>query len=196
MEELLLQRGITVSFETIRQWCATFGPCTPPACGDRQPRPGDKWHLDEVFIKINGVQRHLWRAVDADGTVLDILVQNRRDKAAARRFFRKLMKTTASVPRVVVTDKLRLRRRPPRGDALGRAPPVPVFEQPGGELSPADQAAGAGDEGLPIGGISATFPGLVQSDLSALPTIPPLDARPCLPRHHEGPLHHLEPDHR
>jgi putative transposase len=104
VEELLLQCGITVSYETIRLWCATFGPLYAAGVRRRQLRPGDKWHLDEVFIKINGVQRYLWRAVDADGTVL---VQNRRDKAAARRFFRKLMKTTASVPRVVVTDKLR-----------------------------------------------------------------------------------------
>ena len=73
----------------------------------RQPRPGDKWHLDEVFIKINGEQKYLWRAVDQDGNVLDILVQNRRDKAAARRFFRRLMKKTRTVPRVIVTDKLR-----------------------------------------------------------------------------------------
>ncbi|MDI5906499.1 IS6 family transposase, partial [Streptomyces sp. 12257] len=67
----------------------------------------DKWHLDEVFIKINGEQRYLWRAVDQDGNVLDILVQNRRDKAAARRFLRRLLKRTGGVPRVIVTDKLR-----------------------------------------------------------------------------------------
>jgi putative transposase len=73
----------------------------------RQPRPGDKWHLDEVFIKINGRLQYLWRAVDQDGNVLDILVQSRRDKAAARRFFRRLMKKSRMVPRVVVTDKLR-----------------------------------------------------------------------------------------
>ncbi|MFJ9718512.1 IS6 family transposase [Streptomyces sp. NPDC101213] len=73
----------------------------------RQPRPGDKRHLDEVFVRGNGEQRYLWRAVDRDGNVLDILVQNRRDTAAARRFFRKLLKKTCSVPRMVVTDKLR-----------------------------------------------------------------------------------------
>jgi putative transposase len=73
----------------------------------RRPRPGDKWHLDEVFIKINGEQKYLRRAVDQDGMVLDILVENRRDKAAARRFFRRPLKTAGAVPRVVVTDKLR-----------------------------------------------------------------------------------------
>lgn len=73
----------------------------------RRPLPGDTWHLDEGFIKINGVQKYLWRAVDQDGNVLDILVTSRRDTAAARRFFRKLLKTTETVPRVIVTDKLR-----------------------------------------------------------------------------------------
>jgi putative transposase len=104
-EELLLQRGVIVSYETIRRWCAKFGQAY--ANGLRRRRPGDKWHLDEVFLKINGEHKYLWRAVDQDGNVLDILVQNRRDKAAARRFFRRLMKKTGTVPRVVVTDKLR-----------------------------------------------------------------------------------------
>ncbi|MCX5190638.1 IS6 family transposase [Streptomyces sp. NBC_00268] len=105
VEELLLQRGVIVSYETIRRWCAKFGQAY--ANGLRRRRPGDKWHLDEVFLKINGEHKYLWRAVDQDGNVLDILVQNRRDKAAARRFFRRLMKKTGTVPRVVVTDKLR-----------------------------------------------------------------------------------------
>jgi putative transposase len=107
VEELLLERGVTVSYETIRRWCVKFGQQYANALRRRRPQPGDKWHLDEVFIKINGEQKYLWRAVDQDGTVLDILGQNRRDTAAARRFFRRLLKTTATVPRVIVTDKLR-----------------------------------------------------------------------------------------
>ncbi|WP_215453007.1 IS6 family transposase [Streptomyces sp. ATCC 21386] len=107
VEELMLERGIVVSYETVRRWCAKFGQAYAGALRRRQPRPGDKWHLDEVFIKINGEQKYLWRAVDQDGNVLDILVQKRRDKAAARRFLRRLMKKTRMVPRVVVTDKLR-----------------------------------------------------------------------------------------
>lgn len=106
VEELMFERGVSVSYETVRRWCVKFGQQYANALRRRQPRPGDKWHLDEVFIKINGEQRYLWRAVEQDGNVLDILVQNRRDKAAARRFFRRLVKTTRSVPRVVVTDKL------------------------------------------------------------------------------------------
>jgi putative transposase len=107
VEELMLERGVTVSYETIRRWCARFGQAYANALRRRQPRPGDKWHLDEVFIKINGRLQYLWRAVDQNGNVLDILVQNRRNKAAARHFFRRLMKRTGAVPRVVVTDKLR-----------------------------------------------------------------------------------------
>ncbi|MEV7864417.1 IS6 family transposase [Streptomyces hirsutus] len=106
VEELMLERGVLVSHETVRRWCAKFGQAYADALR-RRPRPGGNWHLDEVFVKINGERKYLGRAVDADGTVLDILVQNRRDKAAAKRFFRKLVKATQSVPRVIVTDRLR-----------------------------------------------------------------------------------------
>ncbi|MGW3658806.1 IS6 family transposase [Streptomyces sp. NPDC005151] len=107
VEEPMLERGVLVSHETVRRWCAKFGQAYANGLRRRRPRPGNKWHLDEVFVKINGELKYLWRAVDADGNVLDILVQGRRDKAAARRFFRTLLKKTCSVPRVVVTDKLR-----------------------------------------------------------------------------------------
>ncbi|MYS92328.1 IS6 family transposase [Streptomyces sp. SID5464] len=107
VEELMLERGIVVSYETVRRWCAKFGQRYASALRRRRPRPGNKWHLDEVFIKINGEQKYLWRGVDQDGKVLDILVQDRRDKAAARRFFRRLLKRTGAGPRVIVTDKLR-----------------------------------------------------------------------------------------
>ncbi len=107
VEELMLERGIGVSYETIRCWCAKFGQVYAGALRRRQPRPSDKWHLDEVFIKINGQVRYPWRAVDQDGMLLDILVQNRRDTAAAKRFFRRLLKNTGAVPRVIVTDQLR-----------------------------------------------------------------------------------------
>jgi len=107
VEELMLERGVIVSYETVRRWCVKFGQAYANALRRRRPRPGDKWHLDEVFVKINGVQKYLWRAVDQDGNVLDILIQGRRDKAAARRFFRKLLTKTGQVPRVIVTDKLK-----------------------------------------------------------------------------------------
>ena len=105
VEEMMLQRGVVVSYETIRRWCDKFGQDSN-RLRRRRPQPGDKWHLDEVFIRINGVRHYLWRAVDQDGTVLDVLVQSRRNAQAAKRFFRKLIKTQARVPRVLVTDKL------------------------------------------------------------------------------------------
>ncbi|MFD8080025.1 IS6 family transposase [Streptomyces sp. NPDC059718] len=107
VEELMLERGVIVSYETVRRWCRKFGQSYADALRRRRPRPGDKWHLDEAFVKINGERKYLWRAVDQDGNVLDILVQSCRDKAAARSFFRKLVEKTQSVPRVIVTDKLR-----------------------------------------------------------------------------------------
>ena len=79
--------------------------CQPPR--RRSPRAGDRWHLDEVFLRINGRVHYLWRAVDQDGDVLDILVQSRRDKKAAKKFFRKLLKRLQDVPRVIITDQLR-----------------------------------------------------------------------------------------
>jgi putative transposase len=95
-----------VSHETVRQWCAKFGQAYANALRRRRPRPGDKWHLDEVYIKIAGKTHYLWRAVDQHGIVLDILVTSRRDTRAATRFFRKLLKGLEYVPRVLVTDKL------------------------------------------------------------------------------------------
>ncbi len=106
VEEIMAVRGVVVSYEAIREWCRKFGQTYANGLRRRRPRPGDKWHLDEVFIKINGKDHYLWRAVDQDGNVLDILVQSRRNKKAAKRFFRKLLKGLRYVPRVIVTDKL------------------------------------------------------------------------------------------
>ena len=104
---LLAERGIVVSYETVRRWCKKFGQSFARRLRRRRPRAGDKWHLDEVFIRIQGVQHYLWRAVDQNGVVLDILVQPRRDAKAAKRFFRRLLKDLQYAPRVIVTDKLR-----------------------------------------------------------------------------------------
>jgi len=107
VEEMMLARGIVVTYEAIRQWCRKFGQDDANQIRRRRPRPGDKWHLDEVFLTINGERYYLWRAVDQDDNVLDILVQSRRNKKAAKKFFRKLLKGLQYVPRVVITDKLR-----------------------------------------------------------------------------------------
>jgi putative transposase len=106
VEEILLARGIVVTYEAIRKWCRKFGQPYANQLRRRRPRPGDKWHLDEVFLTIKGEHHYLWRAVDQNGNVLDILVQRRRDKRAAKKFFRKLLKGLTYVPRVIVTDKL------------------------------------------------------------------------------------------
>ncbi len=100
-------RGVSLSYETVREWCLKFGQTYANGLRHKHPRPGDQWHLDEVFLKINGRLYYLWRAVDQDGDVLDILVQNRRDKKAAKKFFRKLLKGLRYTPRVIITDKLK-----------------------------------------------------------------------------------------
>ena len=107
VEDLLAERGITVSYESIRQWCNHFGPEYARTLKKRSGRLGDNWYLDEVFIKIRGELHYLWRAVDQDGDTIDILVQKRRNKKAAIRFYRKLLKGQCFSPRRVTTDKLK-----------------------------------------------------------------------------------------
>ncbi len=106
VELLMTQRGVVLTYETVRQWCLKFGQQFANDLRRKRPRPGDKWHMDEVFIRINGEVHYLWRAVDQYGDVLDILVQSSRDKKAAKKFFRKLLKGLQYVPRVIITDKL------------------------------------------------------------------------------------------
>lgn len=106
VEELLAERGIRVSYEAIRLWCHKFGPGYAAALRRRRARPSDKWHIDEVALKINGRRHWLWRAVDSQGLVLDILVQNRRNQEAAEAFLRRVLGAVGATPRVVVTDKL------------------------------------------------------------------------------------------
>jgi putative transposase len=106
VEELLLERGIVVSYETIRRWAAKFGPAIARGVRRRAPRPGDIWHLDEVQVVIRGAVHWLWRAVDQHGVVLDEILQRRRDKRAAKKLLIKLLKRQGWAPRRIVTDKL------------------------------------------------------------------------------------------
>ena len=106
VEEMLAARGIAVSHESVRQWARKFGQGFANQIRRRLPCPGDKWHLDEVCLMIRGKKHWLWRAVDQDGIVLDVLVQKRRDKRAAKRLLRKLLKRQMRSPRVMITDKL------------------------------------------------------------------------------------------
>ena len=106
VEEMLAMRGIIVSHETIRQWGLKFGREFAARLRRRRPQAGDKWHLDEMAVEIAGRRYWLWRAVDQQGFVLDVLIQSRRDKRAARRLLRKLLKKQGRPPRVLITDKL------------------------------------------------------------------------------------------
>ncbi|WP_376093810.1 IS6 family transposase [Roseomonas sp. CCTCC AB2023176] len=107
IELLLAERGITVTHESIRRWVLRFGSEFAGKLRKRRPRPGDTWHLDEVFLRINGELHYLWRAVDQDGVELDILVQPRRNASAAKRFFRRLLVGLKYKPKRLVTDGLR-----------------------------------------------------------------------------------------
>ncbi len=106
VEEMLLERGIVVSYETIRRWGKKFGPAYARRLRRKLPRPTAIWHLDEVVITIAGKKHWLWRAVDADGYVLDEIVQTRRDTKAAKRLLTRLMKKQGMAPKRIITDKL------------------------------------------------------------------------------------------
>jgi putative transposase len=96
----------SLTYEAVRYWCQKFGQAYASQLRHRRPTPGDKWHIDEVFRTVTGERHYLWRAVDQDGHVLDILVQRRRDQTAAKQFSRKLLKSLTYVPRAIITDKL------------------------------------------------------------------------------------------
>ena len=107
VEDLLAERGIDVSYETVRRWAFKFGRVYAAGIRRRRPRPSGRWHLDEVFIRIGGKIHYLWRAVDDEGEVLDIIVQPRRDRKAALKLMRRLLKRQGYVPDAIVTDRLR-----------------------------------------------------------------------------------------
>ena len=107
VEELLASKGVIVSYEAVRLWCGKFGPAFVRNLRPHKKRLGRRWFLDEVFIRINGTLHYLWRAVDHNGVVVDILVQAKRDRVAAERFFRYLIHSAGTLPHTVVTDRLR-----------------------------------------------------------------------------------------
>jgi len=107
VEDLLAERGIAVTYETMRRWVNHFGPMIAADLRRRRPKPHTTWHLDEVYLKIDGRMAYLWRAVDAEGEVLDVLVQSKRNKRAALNLMRKLLKKYGFVPDKLVTDDLR-----------------------------------------------------------------------------------------
>src|SRR5260370_2491221 len=158
VEEMLAMRGVALTYETVREWCLKFGQTYANGLRRGSHGRGDGWYLDEVFLKINGQLHYLWRAVDQDGDVLDILVQSRRDKKAAKKFFRKLLKGLRYVPGVVITDKL-------RSYTAAKAEVLPSVEhrqdkgqkQPGRKFASANEVAGAGNEEVQVSAPRAAF---------------------------------------
>src|ERR1700712_2784421 len=121
VEEMLAARGIVVSHETVRQWARKFGQVFANPIRRRRPCAGDKWHLDEVCLMIRGKKHWLWRAVDQDGVVLDVLVQTRRDKRAAKRLLRKPVKRQMRTRACLTAEKL-------AGDSAAKDEVMPSVE--------------------------------------------------------------------
>ena len=138
VEEMMAMRGLFLSYETIRYWCLKFGQTYANDLRRRSPRPGDRWHLDEVFLKINGRIHYLWRAVNQDGDVLDIMVQSKRNKRAAKKFLSQVIKEIA-----VCSESDRHRQveklwcSEGRSPAECRTPATEISEQPRGEFASA-----------------------------------------------------------
>ncbi|MGC0367621.1 transposase-like protein [Rhodococcus sp. 27YEA15] len=173
VEEMILERGVVVSYETIRRWCDKFGQAYANQLRRQRARPGDKWHLDEVFIRINGSHHYLWRAVDQHDNVLDVLVRSRRNGNAAKRSFRKLLKGLQYAPQVIVTDKLTsysVAHREILASVEHRR--SKYFQQPGREFPSTDPTTRAGDETLHITRTRATLPLRFRGYFTALPAHP------------------------
>ena len=182
-EDLLAHRGITVSYEAIRHWCRTFGPDYARTLRHRRDRMGDTWHLDELFVTIRGHRHYLWRAVDQGGDVLDILVQSRRDRGAAARFFRRLLKRAGQgTPPADHGQAAQLFSGAPYRDAFRGPQHATVREQPSGGLASTDTATRGPDATVQVCRTRATFPVGSWRRTESLPCRPsPLARRPPSP---------------
>ncbi len=155
---MLAARGVEVSHETVRRWAEKFGREFANRIRRRAPRPGDRWHLDEVVISIAGKRHWLWRAVDQAGFVLDVLVQSRRDRKAAKRLLRKLLKKSATAPRVMITDKLGSYGAARREMGLGhRTSAAQGIEQSSGEFPPVHLPTRTPDEAVQVSATGAAL---------------------------------------
>ena len=177
VEDLLAERGITVSYETIRRWVAHFGPIYARRLRASRPGPTGRWHLDEVFVPIAGQQMYLWRAVDDEGEVLDVLVQSKRDKDAALRLMRKLLKHQGLVPTSIVTDRYRVYDAALRDLGLSSIPSGQATEQSGGKFARPHPTTRAKDAELSIRRIGTTFPFQPLSQLQHIQRQPSSDHR-------------------
>jgi transposase-like protein len=150
VEELLAERGLEVSYETVRRWVLKFGPVIAHNLRRLRPRPSPRWHLDEMVVKIAGERMYLWRAVDDEGEVLDLLVQRRRDKEAAKKLMRKLLKRQGFAPTRITTDKLGFYGPAFRNLGLSAHHERGLPEQPGRGLPPAGPATLVEDAAVQI----------------------------------------------
>jgi transposase-like protein len=185
VELILAERGVVVSYETVRRWCKKFAASFADRLRRGRPRPGDKWHLDEVFIRIQGVQRYLWRAVDQDDVVLDILVQARRDGTAAKRFFKA---ERSSVRAAGDRDRqiAQLRCRSASIASWRRASTKPISEQSGRELTSTDTTTRAANATVQIVPASPGLPLRPRIHLRSLPSPSTPTCNPHLSRHPVG----------
>jgi putative transposase len=159
VEDLLAERGIAVSYETVRRWVNHFGPMIAAHLRKRRPKPHATWHLDEVYLKIDGRMVYLWRAVDAEGEVLDVLVQSKRNKHAALKLMRKLLKKYAFVPERLVTDDLRSYRAAARDQGIEHLHERGRWKNNRAEkFASADPTEGAQDATLQEPGLSPEIP--------------------------------------
>ncbi len=192
VELLLAERGVVVSYETVRRWCKKFGASFADRLRRRRPRPGDRWHLDEVFIRIQGVQHYLWRAVDQNGVVLDILVLARRDANAAL-----LQTASEGVAIRPAGDRDRqaeeLWRRSASTASRRRAPTKPISEQSGREFASADATTREADATVQIVRTSARLPLRSFLHLRSLPSTSTPTCSSCIPRDPVGRFQNLAP---
>src|SRR3984885_6906616 len=175
---MMAKRGVPVTYETVREWCHKFGSAYAARLKKKRARFGAKWHLDEVFIKMNGIQHYLWRAVDQNGAVIDILVQPRRDRWAALRFFSQVTpygrKSTArhhhgQAAELCCSEEADFAER--------GTPTEPLSEQSSRELTSANPHAKKADEALSISRAGSTFSLCVRVDQRYLSLAPPSPLR-------------------
>src|SRR5437763_13609660 len=171
VEELRAERGLDISYETVRRWVLKFGPVIARRLRRPRPQPSDRWHLDEMVVRIAGKRMYLWRAVDHEGEVLDMLVQRRRDSRAALRLMRKLLKKQGFAPKLLVTDK-------PALLCLG----VPAFR--------VELPSRAGAQNKQSGGELASGGATTRAQAATVQISP---IRPVLPQHACRRPQHLQP---
>jgi len=175
IEDLLAERGVQVSYEAIRLWCRKFGSACAAGLRRRRRPAAGKWHVDEVQLKIKGKKHWLWRAVDSDGLVLDILVQERRNQEAAERFLRRVLDGGGTVTAGGGHGQVRELPARTAAGAPGRgAPAAQGAQQPGGELAPTRAQARTRAPALQVAGARAALPGALQRPLQ--PLSPPAPA--------------------